>query len=215
MPRTFALMAIALLPGCAGPVKGVYPPAGGEPAVDVFVTDHGWHTGVVLPRARIPRGLLPEHEDFMRCRFVEVGWGDRDYYMAEDPTSGLACKALCCATRSVLHMVGVPGEPSRHFPHSRVLSVRLSARGFRSLCVWIDDQVDRAGAARARSLRPGLYGHSRFYPARPRYWCCRTCNVWTAQALRVAGCPITPCYAVTAGNVGWQVSRFGRVVSNE
>ena len=41
---------------------------------------------------------------------------------------------------------------------------------------------------------------------------CRTCNKWVAQALRSAGCPITPFYALTADNVIYQVAKFGTVV---
>jgi hypothetical protein len=32
-----------------------------------------------------------------------------------------------------------------------------------------------------------------------------TCNVWTARALRAAGFPITPVWALTAANVMFQV----------
>ena len=41
----------------------------------------------------------------------------------------------------------------------------------------------------AAALGPGLYGDSRFYPAWESFHLFRTCNVWTAQALRAAGLP--------------------------
>jgi Protein of unknown function (DUF2459) len=53
-----------------------------------------------------------------------------------------------------------------------------------------------------------LYGDSKFYSARGRYHLLYTCNTWIADALRAAGLPITPVYAMTAGNLMWQVSRL-------
>ena len=58
-------------------------------------------------------------------------------------------------------------------------------------------------------LGPGQAPVSRFYPARERYYLWRTCNTWTARALRAAGVPITPLYAITAGNVMYQARQSG------
>ena len=207
-----ALVLVAALTGCLGPVRELYPPPPSAPQVVVYVLDHGWHTGIVVPRASVPDDMWPERADFSAFDFVEVGWGDRAYYMAPAGTCGLGCRALCWPTRSVLHVVGVHAPVEQHAPSRVVIAVRLSNKGFRSLCAFVDAAFDRRGRPRAQSLGPGLYGESRFYPARPRYLCHRTCNTWTAQALRAAGCPITPAYALTAANVTRQTRRFGEVL---
>lgn len=64
---------------------------------------------------------------------------------------------------------------------------------------YIHDAHAREGAQPAAPLGPGLYGDSRFYPARERFHLFNTCNVWTARALRAAGLPFAP--AVTAEGV--------------
>jgi hypothetical protein len=59
-------------------------------------------------------------------------------------------------------------------------------------------------------LGSGLYGDSRFYPARETFHLFNTCNVWTARALRSAGLPVRD--AITTEGLMAQVRRLGRVV---
>jgi hypothetical protein len=48
---------------------------------------------------------------------------------------------------------------------------------------------------------------SYFYLSDITYWGTRTCNVWTARALRKSGFPINPVVALTSGNVMKQVRK--------
>jgi len=50
-------------------------------------------------------------------------------------------------------------------------------------------------------LGGGQYASSRFYAAREKYSLLRTCNTWTARALREAGLPIEPLQVVTAAGL--------------
>ena len=198
---------LALSWGCAGPVRGLYPPGEGEAVRSVYVVSHGWHTGIVVNRQDIPEGVWPEHNDFPDSEYLEVGWGDRDFYQAAEPTSGLALKAVFWPTASVLHVVGFRG-PAERFPGGAGrIEIGLSPRGFRALAAFIEDTYARDESGKAIPLGPGQYGQSRFYLARETYFLLKTCNTWIARALRAAGCPVTPLYAVTAGNVMYQARK--------
>jgi uncharacterized protein (TIGR02117 family) len=174
--------------------------------------DHGWHTGLVVRVADLPGDLWPERADFPGARFLEVAWGDRDFYVAPRGTSGLAMRAALVSRGSVLHVVGFREPVSVAFPAREVIAVTLSRRGFAELARFVDATHDRGGASRGARLAPGLYGDGGFYPARGRYSLLNTCNTWIATALREAGAPITPQWAATAGGVLRQVRSFGRVV---
>ena len=200
---------VGLLWGCAAPVKGLLPPAEGEAVRFVYVVSHGWHTGIVLRRRDIPERVWPEHSDFAGSEYVEVGWGDRDFYQAEEPTSGLALKAAVWTTSSVLYVAGFSHPPDRFLQPGDVEEVRLSARGLDELGAFIGKAHARDDRGRAIPLGPGPAPNSRFYLARGRYSLLNTCNNWVARALRAAGCPITPLYAVTARNVMFQVRMCG------
>ncbi len=210
-----ALSALAVVAGCAGPIQGLYPPRLGEPAASVYVLSHGWHTGIAVRRADVPVGLWPEHRDFEGSEFVEVGWGDRDFYQAPKATSGLALRAALWSRASVLHVVGFSRPVRPAFPESDVVEIRLSTRGLEQLALFIQDAYARDAAGRAIPLGSGHWPLSRFYLAREPYYLWRTCNTWTARALRAAGLPITPLYAITAVNVMYQVRRSGEEANTE
>lgn len=210
--RAAIVLVVALAAGCLGPVAGLYPPDASGPTRTVWVVGHGWHVGLVLRARDVPAALWPERRDFAGATHLEVGWGDREFYRTPNPTLTTALRAAVASGGSVLHVAAFDGPVERYFPDAGVVEVTLSPRGFEALCRFIDASHARDGRERATPLGPGWYGRSRFYPATGRYHLLNTCNTWVAEALRAAGCPITPVWAVTAGNVMSQAARFGRPV---
>ena len=201
------LLAAAML-GCASAASP--PPAQAERTI--YVVSHGWHTGIVLRRGDIPAGLWPESADFPNAEYLEVGWGDRDYYIAPAFDLWLATKALLWPTASVLHVVGFSGSVADNFPLSEIVELRVSAENLEPLVRLIHDSHVREGDARAASIARGLYGDGRFYPSRERFHLFNTCNVWTSRALRAAGFPIR---AATAGGVVRAAAQAGRCLRCE
>ena len=200
-----ALHAISSLPfllcaGCLGSVKSLYPPTAGQKQKSVYVVNHGWHTGLIIPCDEIPPGLWRAARDFAPARYLEAGWGDDGFYRAQKITVSLTLKALFWPTPSVLHLVAVD-DPPTDFVGSKMFEVQLSPEGFEQMCAFIGRTHEYTTGGRPIWLAHGLYGESAFYRARGNYYFPKTCNHWTAKALRQAGCPITPIYSVTAGNV--------------
>lgn len=202
-------IGMALLTACATPAAE--PTAReGEPTVPVYLVSHGWHTGLVIRRADVPEGLWPEASDFPEAEYLEVGWGDRDYYQARDPGLWLTLKAALVPTPSVLHVVGFRDPPADYFPASEIVELALPRRDFERLAKYIHDAHAREDKQPVAPLGPGLYGDSRFYPARETFHLFNTCNVWTARALRSAGLPVRD--AITTEGLMSQARRLGRVV---
>jgi uncharacterized protein (TIGR02117 family) len=198
--------------GCAQSIEGLHPPAPGEPVKPVYVINHGWHTGIAVRRADIPEGVWPEHRDIPASEYVEVGWGDRHFYVAPEGTLGLALKAVFWPTSSVLHVVGFDGPVEHFFRQREIVEALVSARGLQQLAAFIGDAYAKHDSGTTIVVGPGQYANSRFYVAREKYSLLNTCNVWTARALRAAGLPIIPLYAITAANVMDQARAFGTVV---
>ena len=199
------VLVIATILGCAAPPRA-------EPSSSdrtIYVVSHGWHTGLVIRRSDIPAGLWPESADFPQAEYLEVGWGDRDFYMARDFDLLLATKAARGSTSSVLHVVGISGALAEYFPSSEIVELRVSTQSLRPLVQLIDDSHAREGGGSVASIGPGLYGDSRFYPSRERFHLFNTCNVWTSRALRAAGFPV---HAVTASGVVREAAQAGRCV---
>jgi len=59
----------------------------------VFLVNHGWHVGLAVPRADVAPALWPESGAFGPVRYLEVGWGDGDYYPAAEVTPAIALRA--------------------------------------------------------------------------------------------------------------------------
>ena len=195
---------VVLTAACHGPIASLYPAHAEDPGYRIWVVGHEWHTGLIVRRQDVPTQIWPEREDFPGAEYLEVGWGERDFYRAPQGTLWLGLKATFWANDSVLHVAGFSVAPAAYFAGSEVAAIDLSTPGFNALAAFIADAHARTGAGHAIALGPGRYGSSRFYLGRERYML-TTCNVWTARALRAGGFPITPFWSLTAGTVMAQV----------
>ncbi|MGQ0657489.1 MAG: DUF2459 domain-containing protein, partial [Chromatiales bacterium] len=210
-PKGALLLCIAIACcTCASPVRDQGPAYHGEAAAHVYVVAHGWHTGIVIRRADIPPGLLPEQRDFPEADFLEFGWGDRDFYQAPAFSLALAIKAALASTGAVLHVVGFKGPVTSRFPGSEIIELKPAAQGLHGLSEYIHQSLAREGHTALSPLGAGFYRHSRFYPARGAFSLSNTCNTWTARALQAAGYPVSP--ASTAERVMSQVRRLGQPI---
>jgi uncharacterized protein (TIGR02117 family) len=149
----------------------------------------------------VPRGAWPEHRDFPGARYLEVGWGDRDFYQAPEPTSGLALRAAFRSRASVLYVTALDAPPGGFSAPADILPIRLSVEEAGQLAAFIGRAYARDESGRAIPLPPGPWGSGRFYLATERYLLLRTCNTWTAKALQAAGCTVRPLLAFAAGAV--------------
>ncbi|HXH04724.1 MAG TPA: TIGR02117 family protein [Candidatus Competibacteraceae bacterium] len=199
-------LALALFAGCATPSPGLFPPRADQPHVPMLVVSHGWHTGLVLPRAALRPHLPALSGAFEDASWLEIGWGDAGFYPAEKITLGLALGALFGQHGSVLHVVAVPDDPDAYFTYSERVHLEISSAGLAALARFIDASFARDAAGRSLPLGAGLYGDSRFYRSREDYHMFNTCNAWTARALRQAGLPVAP--ALTAGGLLREVRRL-------
>ena len=66
-----------------------------EPAeFPIYVVDHGGHTSVVLDRELAKQHLPSISEEFVHSSYIEVGWGDEDYYQSPGKTTKLKMQAV-------------------------------------------------------------------------------------------------------------------------
>lgn len=207
------LPVFLLVAACFGPVQDLYPPKAEEKAKRVYIISHGWHSGIAVARQDLSPAMLPEVDDFPHAEYLEFGWGERDYYLAAEPTPWMAIKAAFWPTRSVLRVIGIDRPPDIFYADREIVEIDLSRKGFGRLERFIANSFLRAPDAVAPIKLSQQY-IGKFYPARGKFHIFRTCNTWVAEALRTSGYPVTPLYAITAGNLMCQASRFGRAVEH-
>lgn len=207
--RWLVALSFPLAVACAAPQGHQPAPPQVMPSRLIYIVSHGWHTGIVLRRGDVQPDRWPEAADFSDAEYIEVGWGDRDYYRASDPGPWLAFKAAVWPTPGVLHVVGFRGSVSAYFPASEVVALAVSESGLERLSTLIGASHERDASGRSAPLGPALYGQGRFYSSRERFHLFRTCNVWTAQALIAAGVDVSPGRSLTAGGLLSQLREHG------
>ncbi|MBN1672410.1 MAG: DUF2459 domain-containing protein [Kiritimatiellae bacterium] len=198
--------------GCAGPVPGLYPPTENSLKRRVYVIDHGRHTGLIVPTAPVGNPRWFDAARLARQRHMEVGWGEAYYNLASEPTSGTLVRALCWPTPSILHVTGIEEPVLDYYPHRGLIRVDLSEKGFNALCAFLGETFLVDARGQPVCLQASLIGCYGLYRANGTYHFPRTSNVWTARALRAAGCPISPVCAFTSGTVMRRARRFGKVL---
>lgn len=145
-------------------------------------------------------------------RYLEVGWGDGDYYPAKRGTIHLALRAAFRSRWAVLQVVGFDGSVPTTFPRAKILQVDLSLDGVASLARYIDATYAVDPYGRPIIVAPAEYGVGAFYLARGQYGLLNNSNTWAARGLEIAGCPIDIDTAVTAGAILHQTARFAHVL---
>jgi uncharacterized protein (TIGR02117 family) len=168
---------------------------------------HGWHSGLVFTAADLPAGSLLRRA-FPHAVAIEVGWGDRAFYMAREPGVWLGLRALAWPTPGVLHVVGLAGPPRTMFPDSEVVDVHVSQPRLDRMHEAVEASFERDVAGDPIALGEGLYGNGRFYASRERFHGLRTCNVWAAQVLQHGGLPLQPLLAITTTGLLRQAARL-------
>jgi uncharacterized protein (TIGR02117 family) len=152
---------------------------------------NGFHTGLLLRTEDVPRDAWPEVDAIPDHPWVEVGWGSEIFYRAKKITAPVVIGAFL-PNPSVLHVVGWDDPPEEMFTAGDLIRLQVEDARFADLCRYIhgsyvlDEQQD------PQDLGPGIYGDSRFFRARGKYYFPNTCNVWTAKGLKTAGLPIIP-----------------------
>lgn len=213
MKHFLLVVACAALSACAGSEIKIGLPSGpDEPTKTIYLANHGGHAGIIIRRDDIPDTVWPENKDFPDAEFLEVGWGDNDYYQMTDPHWTIAIKAALLPTSSVLHIVGFNGSILAYFPYSEIIVIQLTEPGFERLCRYIATSYAKDTAGNSLPLGAGHYDTSQFYLSSETYHIFKTCNVWTAKALRTAGCQVTPAVTITADTLMSRVRTCGKVI---
>jgi uncharacterized protein (TIGR02117 family) len=210
---TCLVLVIVLLggAGCATPGPPLYPVLAQEEPRYIYVVNHDWHTGLVVKYDDIDPRLWPEKDDFPEALYLEVGWGDRDFYQTPRPGLGILLQAALKSPASVLFVIGLPAAVTHYFPYADILEIPLSQRALEELARFIHATYKRDVTGQTIPLGPGHnHRYSMFYRAEGDYSLFNTCNSWISKALQAAGLPIKT--ALRAGGVMSQAKHYGRMI---
>jgi uncharacterized protein (TIGR02117 family) len=195
--------AVAILCGLNGcratnPVK---PHTGSAPQTEViYVISGGWHTELGLSVQAITGSLVALKPEFPNARYLVFGWGAHDYYMSQNPGIGDLMRAAASGP-AVMLVIPLEISPEAFFGAANVLALPAPPRGVQRLSDFLWDYLAMDKERRPRRIGTGPYPQSVFLASVGTYNLGHTCNTWTAEALRVAGLPVTAAGVVFVGQV--------------
>lgn len=174
----------------------------------VVLVSNGFHSGLILPRAaladaagRSGRGaLISVSNRFRQFDWVEVGWGDNDFYRATPTLDSFDWKlglraVLGFGGGSVIHVFGVVGDLRETYGNIDLVALSLSPEGFSRMLDRLEDTFVRDPTGLPVDLGRGLSAAGLFYRANGTFFFGQMCNHWTAALLAAAGVPISPLLA--------------------
>ena len=195
----------------------LWPPRPDAGRVEVVLVSNGYHTGLALPLEALAefasgRGypaLVAVTQRFAAFEWIEFGWGDREFYQAvptiRDLPILLSLRALFRSDASVVHVVGLAGDPARIFTGAELVRIPLSRNGFDQMLQQLDATFVPPENGALSDLGRGLYGPSLFYPANGRFGIFKVCNHWIAELLGAAGLPKAPVLATLPSGLIWHL----------
>lgn len=176
--------------------------------VTVYVTDNGYHTGLILPASADGIDLsltfrptdLPDPDD--AGDWLIFGWGDRAFYLNTPTWAELkpqtALFAFVGSGGSLLHVDHVkrPGEAYSPRP------IRLTRAEYRRLVAAIRSTAKRGDDGYPAAIA-GYGSRDVFYPANGGYHLFQTCNNWTRDVLAEAGVKVGWWTPFSGGVMHW------------
>ncbi len=171
-------------------------------ANDIYIISQTWHTGILLP-SRDLISILPDlHEQLKDTEFVEIGWGDKQVYQAKSVTFSMTAKALLLPTTSTMYISGIDSFNSGH----TLTHLGLTNAQYQKLLEFIANSFARDEHGHIIVDKKTQSSQSAFYKAKGKYYAFKTCNSWTAEALRSIG--ITSSTATTVGDIEFILRQY-------
>ncbi|MBI3136120.1 MAG: TIGR02117 family protein [Bacteroidetes bacterium] len=180
----FALL-MALLP------YGADEPASG---VRIYIKTNGVHTDICLPvesaymdwKTVIPVAHYPQ---VSRFSYLSVGWGDKGFFLDTPTWADLkfstAFKAAFLPSETAMHVQYLEQEPT---VSESVRMKFITPENYLELIEYVTASF-RKKEDGGVDLIPdrGYWSNDNFYEANGSYHLFNTCNVWTNEALKIAG----------------------------
>jgi uncharacterized protein (TIGR02117 family) len=178
----------------------------------LFLIKNHWHTGLVLRMDDVHK-FIPELNEFSEYNYVDIGWGDEDFYQHPGFDAGLAVKALFYPTPSALRIEGFNLTIEQYINLSdmailievdesqiKQISQHISAAFYRNKK---DDPV--------KLLSTAYGGKIKFFKANGEYHLFNTCNTWVAEGLSAAGIEMNE-HVILAEQLFNEAAKSGKVL---
>ena len=174
----------------------------------VYVVRRAWHIDIGFAAADLQAPLRSVLTQFPAARYLEFGFGDRQYLMSRRKKTATLLSALWPGPGLVLG-TGLTATPEAAFGAHNVIRLALTPGQLQSIQYFVWQTLSRQGDD-VKPIADGPYGGSLFYATATRYSAFNTCNTWAAQALQSGALAVDSTGVEFSGQVWRQVQRIAR-----
>ncbi|HJO92768.1 MAG TPA: DUF2459 domain-containing protein [Victivallales bacterium] len=175
--------------------------------ITIFVVSHRHHSGIVIPGNYVKLNYLKNSKSFLHAKYIEFGYGDRNYYMSTNPGLSQGITALFWPTESVIHVVIINKSLEKIFPSSKIYKIRITEEKLRLLNKYIFDSFKYQNKNNP-PIAKGRYLNSYFYAGSRNFYIFNTCNTWVAKALKYSGYNINPYFIASQSSLENSLKRI-------
>ena len=179
----------------------------------VYLINQSWHTGIVFLRKEIDTTIWHEVNQFKYYKYIDVGWGEAEFYQNPGFNLFLAVKALFASNPSTLRISGfnMPIEDYINFS-DHAIELFLSREQLNKLSLYIHQTYFHNKNGNIKILSENSDSSIIFYKANGRYDMFRTCNTWVADALRQAGFKNISGNIILVGSLFKEAGKIGKTI---
>ena len=161
--------------------------AGPDSEKVIYLVKMRWHTGIIFKTNQVDTTRWNFINDFDEYEYVDVGWGDEDFYQHPGFDIDLAVRALFAETKSTLRISGFNRGIDKYLQSTDYAEkMTLTDEAYDRLCSYIQSAYiteDDKPVILSEHFGGGVI----FYKAEGYYTVFNTCNTWIARALIYAG----------------------------
>lgn len=203
------IISVLIVLFCQGTVEDNYR--------SIYIAKISWHVGLLIKINNDSVTIIDGLSNFKNFNYADIGWGDEDFYKSNsDFDFYLAAKAIFLPSSSVLRIQGY-NNSLEEIKQRRdyVIEIRLKNSQFNDLCTFINKSFSKDDNNNLSLSEERYGGIIKFYNSVKKYHLGYTCNTWIADALKSAGFDIDPDDVITAEELFFEISKFGKILKME
>lgn len=178
----------------------------------IYVSSISWHTGIVVPAYSLPDSIWREDHDYSDAAYLEIGWGEADYYPNEGFNLWYAFKSVFWPTSSVVHINPINMQVENYYYDTDVVRMEIDDEELEDLSHFLLETLKLDENGKIIPVADGKRMNSYFFESSQKYYFPKNSNVWAARAIESAGFSINPIWYQTTGCLLNKAENFGELV---
>lgn len=172
----------------------------------IYIAKSYWHTGLIVEINEISLKALPVLNNFSDSEFVDIGMGERDFYMSPSRDIIPAARAILIPTNAAIRIADVPGDTAfLRRTSDYLISMELDSISFKNLLSYVNESISKNDDNEVSIIEERAGGSIVFYNSPLSYHLFNTCNTWLARALQKSGIDIKPSDVVTSKDLFYRL----------